>query len=322
MQRFLVTLVLVTLVAGAGLFTVSRWPISQPVSLGMMKGDVQRGAYLARASGCVACHTDTERDGAALAGGAPLDTPFGRFVPPNLTPHTEAGIGGWTLDQFAAAIRQGVRPDGEAYYPAFTYEFYSDFSDQQIADLWAALRTVPPVAVAAADHDLRFPFDQRWGLKVWRALYMSPADVTPVLGQSDVWNRGQELVEGATHCAACHTARGRFGGLDRSASFAGNDQLPGGNAAPSIRSDDLLARGWTAANMSYALRTGIMPDGDVFGGSMSEAVAEGTAMLTDDDRAAIATYLLTPPGQTAVPPPSPQSGDAMDDMAGMEGMEG
>ena len=70
-------------------------------------------------------------------------------------------------------MRQGVLPDGKALYPAFTYEFYADFSDQEIANLWAAFQSVPPVSEAAADHDLMFPFNIRWGLKLLLAAYMS-----------------------------------------------------------------------------------------------------------------------------------------------------
>lgn len=278
-----------------GIAIIARWSIVKPEHLGMIKGDAYRGAYLARASGCIACHTNTAAGGAALAGGAPLDTPFGSFVPPNLTPDPVGGIGGWTLDQFAIAVRQGVRPDGKALYPAFTYEFYADFSDQDIADLWAAFQTVPPVAEAAADHDLMFPFNMRWGLKLWRAAFMSPAVISPVLGKSEAWNRGQQLVTGAAHCAACHTGRNMLGGLQTDAALAGNDNLPGGGAAPAIQPGVLLAKGWSVTNMAYALRTGVMPNGDVFGGSMAEVVQAGTSFLDDADRTAIATYLLDLP---------------------------
>ena len=279
-----------------GISVISAWPITEPEQLGVIAGDAYRGAYLARASGCVACHTDLEAGGAALAGGAPLDTPFGSFVPPNLTPDPEHGIGDWTLDQFAVAVRQGVRPDGKAYYPAFTYEFYADFSDQDIADLWQAFRTVSPVAEPAADHDVNFPFNMRWGLKLWRAAYMEPAEISPVLGRSEAWNRGQQLVTGAAHCAACHSGRNVFGGLKESEWLAGNARLPGGSSAPSILAADLAEKGWTVANLSYALKAGIKPDGDVFGGSMAEVVQGGTYFLDDSDREAIATYLLSDEG--------------------------
>lgn len=301
---------------------IAKWPIAEPKHIGILVGDAYRGAYLARSSGCIACHTNVAAGGAALAGGVPLDTPFGSFVPPNITPDLAGGIGDWTLDQFAVALRQGVRPDGKAYYPAFPYEFYADMSDQDVADLWAALQTVPPAAQPAPVHDVSFPFNMRWGLKLWRAAYMTPATISPVLGQSVAWNRGQQLVTGAAHCAACHTGRNIVGGLQASEMLAGNDNLPGGSIAPPILAPDLVAKGWTVANMAYALRTGVMPDGDVLGGSMAEVVQYGTSYMDEADREAIATYLLTIDGQlpSAVATETPVADAAMTGMVHTSGM--
>ena len=190
------------------------------------------------------------------------------------------------------AVRQGISPEGEPYYPTFTYPFYADFSDQDIADLWAAFQTVAPAAESAPVHEATFPFDQRWGLKLWRAAYLSDPQTEPVEGKSETWNRGRELVRGATHCGACHTGRNLAGARVASAVFAGNDALPGGNKAPSILPEDLAERGWTVANLSYALQSGVTPSGDVFGGSMGEVVQNGTRFLSKDDLRAMATYLL------------------------------
>ncbi len=282
--------------AGTGAIGLHYWPIGNDVPASFPEGDALQGAYLARASGCVGCHTNIEDDGLALAGGAPLDTPFGTFIPPNITPHPNAGIGKWTIQDFARAVRQGISPDGKPYYPVFTYSFYSTYTDQQIADLWEAFRTVPAVAEHAGDHDVRFPFGFRGGLKLWRAVYLDTPQTDALMGASDDWNRGRLLVEGPAHCAACHTGRNLAGGLKRNAALAGNNDLPGGNKAPSIRAGDLVENGWSIANLSYALKLGILPNGDVFGGSMAEVVNNGTAFLTDEDRTAIATYLLAPEG--------------------------
>ena len=281
-----------TLIVGTVAATLAAWPIGREPAKIQLTGDVQRGAYLARASGCIACHTNFEDGGAPLAGGAPLVTDFGTFYPPNITTDPEHGIGGWNVEQFAMAVRQGIAPDGHAYYPAFTYPFYADFSDQDIADLWAAFQTVAPVAESAPSHEVGFPFDQRWGLKLWRAAYLDDPQTEPVEGRSDVWNRGRELVRGATHCGACHTGRNLAGGRIANAVFAGNDALPGGNKAPSILPDVLAERGWTVANLSYALQSGVTPSGDVFGGSMGEVVQYGTRYLSKDDLRAMAVYLL------------------------------
>ena len=54
----------------------------------------------------------------------------------------------------------------------------------------------------------------------------------------------------------------------------------------------LKEKGWTVSNLAYALKTGIQPDGDAFGGSMGEVVRDGTSFLSQDDLTAIATFLL------------------------------
>ncbi|WP_282181960.1 c-type cytochrome [Aliiroseovarius marinus] len=280
-------------VASVSLSALIAWPIGQPPTPISLQGNVERGAYLARASGCIACHTDITGGGAPLAGGLRLETPFGSLYSPNLTTDPEHGIGGWTQAQFARAVREGVSPEGYAYYPAFTYPFYANFTDQEIADLWAAFQTVPPVATPSRAPEMQFPFNQRWGLKLWRAAYLESPRTEPVAGKGEIWNRGRELVEGATHCAACHTGR-NFAGARNSDTehFKGSDSLPGGEKAPAIDHDTLIKRGWDVASLAYALRTGITPEGDAFGGTMGEVVLYGTSFLTEADRTAIATYLM------------------------------
>ena len=194
--------ILPTVVGSLGAGVLALWPIGDAEPAAFPIGDPERGAYLARSGGCVSCHTNAAAKGPALAGGAPLDTPFGTFVPPNITPHPVAGIGRWTIQDFARAVRQGVSPEGDPYYPVFTYSFYAGFTDQDIADLWEAFRTVPPVAEAAPVHDVGFPFSFRSGLKLWRANYLDAPVTDALMGTSSPWNRGRVLVEGAAHCAA------------------------------------------------------------------------------------------------------------------------
>ncbi|MBA3909945.1 MAG: hypothetical protein C0524_08655 [Rhodobacter sp.] len=203
----------------------------------------------------------------------------------------------------AGEIMLALFPD--PYYPVFTYSFYAGFTDQDIADLREAFRTVSPAAEVAPAHDVEFPFSFRSGLKLWRAAYLDPPTTDALMGTSLPWNRGRLLVEGVAHCAACHTGRTLAGGLDEAASFAGNDSLPGGSKAPSILVADLDGREWTVANLAYALQSGLLPNGDAFGGSMAAVVAEGTSYLTDADRVAIATYPLDPEGTGTIPTLTP-----------------
>ncbi|WP_212524723.1 cytochrome c [Actibacterium sp. MT2.3-13A] len=276
-------------VGGAG---VVQWPVDRPVPPIPPDGAAARGAYLARAAGCIACHTDSARGGAPLAGGAPIETPFGGFVPPNLTTDPGHGIGAWTAEDFARAVRQGLSPGGEPYYPAFPYAFYAHLSDRDIADLWAAFRTVPPVAEPAPGNAVDFPFDQRAGLKLWRAAFLEAQDTAPVPGRSEDWNRGRWLVEGVAHCGACHTDRNALGARRTEARLEGSDDLPGGKRAPAITPAALARAGWSVETLSYALKSGVRPDGDVFGAGMGEVVAQGTAWLEPADRRAMAIYLM------------------------------
>ncbi len=83
------------------------------------QGDAKRGVYLAKAAGCVGCHTEEKEGAVPFAGGRALKTPFGTFYGPNITPDPKAGIGSWTEADFIRAIRFGERPDGKNYFPAF-----------------------------------------------------------------------------------------------------------------------------------------------------------------------------------------------------------
>jgi mono/diheme cytochrome c family protein len=278
--------------AGVVLAGLHFWPIGRAEAVENLEADPGRGAYLARMSGCIACHTNADGGGKPLAGGVALPTDFGTFYSPNLTTDPEHGIGDWNLEDFARALRQGVAPDGSPYFPSFPYPFYSSLSDQDVADLWAAFKTVPPVAEPSKAHDMLPPFNLRAGLKVWRAGYHDPAPFSPNPEKSDLWNRGKYIVEGPAHCGACHTPRNLLGAREAEMALHGAEELPDGGKSPPITQKALKDGGWAINSLSYALKTGITPDGDVFGGSMGEVVRDGTAFLTDEDRKAIATYLL------------------------------
>ncbi|WP_415887423.1 c-type cytochrome [Neptuniibacter sp. QD37_6] len=262
-------------------------------SLKGLEGDVGRGAYLARASGCIACHTDVVNGGAALAGGPPLKTPFGTFYAPNLTTDKVHGIGDWNIDDFSSALRSGKSPQGDSYYPAFPYTFYTKLSDQDIADLWAAFKTVPAIGVSAKDHELGFPFNQRSGLTLWQALFFNEERFQPDTSKGEKFTRGAYLVEAATHCAACHSERNLLGALDQDNPFTGSESmLEGEGRVPAITKQALLEKGWTELDLAYALKSGLKHDGDAFGGSMGEVVRDGTSFMRKADREAIAYYLM------------------------------
>ena len=77
----------------------------------------RRGEYVFRIAGCAGCHTDEDGGGEFLAGGRALETPFGIFYSPNITPHPDYGIGTWSQGDFIDSLRLGVAPDGSDYFP-------------------------------------------------------------------------------------------------------------------------------------------------------------------------------------------------------------
>lgn len=292
-MRYLIILSLSALVlTGAAVAALTVWPIGETRNLGTLTGNAEQGAYLARMSGCIACHTDAENGGAPLAGGVALQTNFGTFYSPNLTTDEVHGIGGWSIEDFAKSVRQGISRDGKPYYPVFPYPFYGKFSNQDVADLWAAFQTVPAVPKATPAQDVIFPFSFRDGLKLWQAVFLDQPGFEPKSDQNDSWNRGRFIVEGPAHCAACHTPRNFLGARQAELKLHGAIDLPGGGKSPSITTPALIKAGWTEQSLSYALRSGVLPDGDTFGGTMGEVVRDGTSFLAQSDLDAIATFLM------------------------------
>jgi mono/diheme cytochrome c family protein len=295
MLRLYAGLVAALVAVSLGVVTLTVWPLPPDLPISEVAGDVKRGAYLARLSGCIACHTSP--GGEPWAGGAALTSKFGNFYAPNITPHPEEGIGNWTFSQFVRAVRQGVAPDGDTYYPAFPYEFYAGFTDADMADLWAAMRALPPSAQETKPHQVGFPFNIRKGVKVWRTFFERPFIYQPAPSHGASWNRGRYIVEGPGHCVACHTPRNLFGGLDTARKLAGDPKMQDGGVSPPLTPEALSAKGWTRASLTTALKRGVLPDGDVFGGSMAEVVHEGTSFLLEQNLTDIATYLLDLEGE-------------------------
>lgn len=261
------------------------------IALSSQDGAAERGAYVLRAAGCVACHT-AGKDGAFLAGGPPLKTPYGTFFAPNITPDPDHGLGRWSEADFREAVKHGRAPNGAGYYPAFPYTSYAAMTDADLADLWAYLETVPPVALPDRPHELAFPFGLRIMATAWRTLFFEQDGFAPQPERDEAWNRGAYLVRHLGHCGECHSPRGVFGAVERERALAGNRSGPEGKKVPNITPHDEQGIGdWSETDMTFFLKTGILPDGDVAGGAMEDVIRQSTAHLTDRDRAAIALYL-------------------------------
>ena len=257
-------------------------------------GDPARGEIVFAAGNCTSCHTDLKNKGPLLAGGRPLQTPFGVFFGPNITRDPVHGIGRWSDDDFVRAMRKGLSPRGEAYFPAFPYPAFTGLTDQDLRDLKAYIFTLPPVPQPNKPHQASFPFNLRLGAAVWKLIYFREGPMVPDPERDAAWNRGRYLVEAAGHCGECHTQRDRLGGLKRAMWMGGSAGGAGGKAAPNITPDkDTGIGNWKESDLVYFLETATLPDGDVAGGLMAEVIRYGTGRLSAEDRKAIAAYLRT-----------------------------
>jgi mono/diheme cytochrome c family protein len=278
-------------VVGIGVAIYMLRPVEGPARDLTLTADATRGAYLIRLGGCVSCHTDTANGGGMLAGGPALATAFGTFHAPNITPHADAGIGGWSLAQFSDALSDGEGPQGHLY-PVFPFDSYTRMSDQNVVDLYAALREVPADANVAPDHQVIFPFNIRLALAGWKNLFFRPARFEPDPARSDQWNRGAYLANGPAHCVACHSPRNLFGAIEMGREFTGNPAGGPGGRTPAITREALVSEGYDTALFIDALKSGFTPNFDVLGGAMAEVVRDSTSQWDDEDLEALATYFL------------------------------
>lgn len=256
-------------------------------------GSPERGKYIFDAAGCHGCHT--EKDGPPLAGGPALKTPFGTFYAPNITPDPQHGIGQWTEADFVRALRAGVSPRGEHYFPVFPYAAYTKMTAPDIADLWAYLRSVPAASRPSRAHEVSFPFSVRMALGPWKWLYFTAGAYRPEAGKDAAWNRGAYIVEALTHCGECHTPRNAFGALQRAHWMSGARMPVGDLVASNLTPDKSGLAGWSKADIVDALEIGTLPQGGTVGGEMGEVVRNSTGKLRPEDRAAIAAYLAALP---------------------------
>jgi len=255
---------------------------------------VERGRYLTYAGGCISCHTADAEGAAALAGGRAIETPFGTFYSPNITPDVATGIGGWSDDAFVAAFHEGVGPDGESYYPAFPYTSYTGVSREDLLAIKAYLMSVAPVSNETPPHDLAWYMSSRLAASAWKAVNFESARFTPDPARDEQWNRGAYLVRHLGHCGECHTPRSRTGVSDAARELAGSEF--GGDKVPNItpHREDGIGR-WSTGDIEYFLDIGMLPDGDFAGSSMVDVIEDNTSKLTRGDRLAIAAYLRSLP---------------------------
>ena len=253
-----------------------------------------RGAYLARVGNCIGCHT--AEGGQPYAGGHRLVTSIGTFITPNITPDPETGIGHWNENDLWRALHDGKGRNGAPLYPAFPYTEYTKVTREDSDAIFAYLQSLTPVQQKNTPSQIRFPFNLRPLIYVWRALYFDPGVYQPDLKKNDEWNRGAYLVQGLGHCNACHTTRNPLGGSQ--GGLLGGGQLMGTNwYAPSLTSlQEASTSDWPIEEIVQLLKTGLSHRAAT-AGPMADVVTQSLQHLKEDDARAMAVYLKSlPPG--------------------------
>ncbi|HVT54055.1 MAG TPA: cytochrome c [Dongiaceae bacterium] len=297
--RVLITILVVILVlAGGGLLLAWKpaiAPIARPDPARFDAALVKRGAQLAAAGDCIACHTTP--GGKVFAGGLAVPTPFGTIYSTNITPDEETGIGRWSEAAFIRALRSGVDREGHQLYPAFPYDHFTLVTDDDDRALYAYLMTRQPVRAEAKANDLVFPLGFRPLVAGWKLLYFRQGPFQPDPSKDAAWNRGAYLAEGLAHCGACHTPRNALGAEDRDHPFAGGESE--GWVAYAIDGKSPAPLPWDEAALAFYLRHGWHLAHGVARGPMAE-VTGNLDGVPDSDIAGIAHYIADRMG-----PPSP-----------------
>ncbi|MEQ8510759.1 MAG: cytochrome c [Rhodospirillaceae bacterium] len=258
-------------------------------------GDVSRGEYLARAANCVACHSTPGSE--AFAGGLRMATPIGEIFVTNITPDSETGIGNYTLEDFDAAVRLGVTPDGHRLYPAMPYPSYAKISPEDIEALYDYfMNEVPAVRQPNTPNEIPWILSFRWPLAIWNVFFFDDDHYVADASQSEAWNRGAYLVQGLGHCGACHTPRGLA--WNEVAYNEGEDGYLAGAFLDNWYASDLtqsnragLGR-WSKEDIATYMKTGRNMHSTAFG-TMDEVIINSTQYLSDEDLDGMATYLAS-----------------------------
>lgn len=285
-------------VSAGALGCVAFWFLTIPESvpagaLGPHTPDLANGKEMFTAGGCVSCHAIPKAaDTTRLGGGLALNSPFGTFYAPNISPDPTDGIGAWSEAEFVTALMKGTSREGEHLYPSLPYTSYQRITIDDLRDMFAYIRTLPAVPGRVRDHDLPFPFNIRRALGLWKLIYLDGKAFTPDPAQSEQWNRGAYLVNGPGHCAECHSPRDALGGIIRSLRFTGGPAPDGQGGVPNITQFKL--KDWSVADIAGMLTDGFTPDADRVGGSMVDVV-RNTSQLTMADRTAMAVYIKSLP---------------------------
>jgi mono/diheme cytochrome c family protein len=269
--------------------------------------NVDNGRTMFHVGGCASCHATPnndakKRDETRLGGGLALPSPFGTFFVPNISPDPADGIGAWSEADFVTALWKGTSRRGRHLFPAFPYSSYQQMQLTDVRDLFAFLKTLPPVSGRPRRHDLVFPFNVRRLVGVWKLLFFHGGPFVPDATKSAQLNRGAYLVNAPGHCAECHSPRNFLGAVVDGQRFAGGPAPDGKGWVPNITPTGLQHQdpAWSEKDIASFLGDGMTPSGDFAGGAMADVV-RNLEQIDKADRDAMATYIYALPAREGPP---------------------
>ncbi len=254
-----------------------------------------RGKYLVDGiAGCGNCHSPRDKNGNFIKGkefsGAYVITDPGfKAYAKNITPDKETGIGNWSPQQIARAIREGITPTGKLLGPPMSFEFYRDISDSDIDAIVAYIRSVPAVHNTVPNSEYYAPLPPNYG---------PPVGHVPEVPREDQVAYGQYLAGPMGHCMDCHTPRVK-GVLQRDKMGAGGNVY----SKPFVYSWTAVSRNitpnptagigkWSDADIKRAITQGIRPDGTKLKPFMPFELYKN---IDEEDLDAIIAYLRSLP---------------------------
>lgn len=169
---------------------------------------IARGKYLVLgAAHCYTCHMPDSilKKGLKeqMMGGHALKTPFATFYTPNITSDKETGIGNFTDEQLARAIRYNLNHSSRAMVGFMSY---NAMNDEDISAIISYLRTTPPIGNVVPDHKFNM-----LGKIVMRFLVKPVTSTVQYIEPDTTAAYGRYLAYNVMNCNGCHTKRGSTG---------------------------------------------------------------------------------------------------------------
>ncbi len=239
--------------------------LAMSVALAQEENLLQRGTYLVQGIvACGNCHTPKNADGTPvvgmeMAGNFTIQEPTFKAYAANITPDDETGIGTWSDDEIARAIREGIRPDGSIIGPPMPSLFYRDISDRDVKAIVMYLRTVPPVKNVVPKSEYNMPLPPAWG---------PPVGEVPEIAKSDAVAYANYITNTLGHCMECHTPMTETGQLVMERMGEGGRVFPAifglevTTVSSNVTPHELAGIGeWSDAEIKTAITTGVGRNG-------------------------------------------------------------